>query len=88
VFTAERNEGLVAAERATCLIGSEELDCETKNYKVWVGGRPGKLSVSESKQLPGRDLGGEIVTADGRVIYRAELLQLANEPRTGAVAER
>jgi len=88
VFAAEQNDGLLGVERATCLVGERELDCETKNYRVRVGGRSGKLKVTESAALPGRDLGGEITTADGRVIYRAELVELTHETTSSSVAGR
>jgi hypothetical protein len=37
VYAADVNDGLVSANEQTCLVGADELDCETKTYKVWVG---------------------------------------------------
>lgn len=88
VFAAERNEGLLGVERATCLVGERELECETKNYRVRVAGRAGKLKVTESAALPGRDVGGEITTTDGRVVYRAELVELTREAISSTLAGR
>lgn len=88
VFAAEQNDGLLGAERATCLVGEKELDCETKSYRVRVAGKDAKLVVTGSPELPGRDIAGEITTTDGRVVYRAELLSHALEASSSSVAER
>jgi hypothetical protein len=76
VFTADLNEGLVASERLTCMVGPDELDCETKNYQVFVGEQPATLSITNSEELGGRDVVGELTNADGIIIYRSELLEM------------
>jgi hypothetical protein len=74
MLVADQNEGLLASERHTCLVGSRELDCEIKSYKVRVRDQPATLRVSHSDELGGRDVEGEIKTSDGRVLYRSELV--------------
>lgn len=75
VYAADVNDGLVSANDQTCLVGADELDCETKTYKVWVGDAAATLSVVHSSTFADRDVSGEITTADGKLIYRAELIE-------------
>lgn len=78
-FAPDSNEGYVDRTLGTCLVGPSELDCETKSYRVTVGSREASLDITRSDKYPGRDIGGEITSADGEVIYRAELLEAGND---------
>jgi hypothetical protein len=80
VFSPDVNDELLDETERTCLVGPKELDCEVKQYRVFVGDQEAKLTVTESADLPGRDLGGEVTAVDGSVIYRAELLEAGNTP--------
>jgi hypothetical protein len=75
VYTADVNDGLVSTNAQTCLVSTDALDCETKTYKVWVGDRPATLSVVHSSSFADRDVSGEITTDDGKLVYRAELVE-------------
>jgi hypothetical protein len=86
VFTADTNEERLGAETATCLVGGKELDCEVTSYRVTVGGKPAKLSISTSKALTDRDVAGEIKSEDGNVIYRAEIVEVGKRPPSSSVA--
>ena len=85
-FTADANDGMVASEHGTCLVGPSELDCETKSYDVWVGDKQATLSVSHSDSVPDRDVSGDITGKDGTLIYRSELVEMgsAGTPRAHA----
>lgn len=84
----DSNEGYVDRTLGTCLVGPSELDCETKSYRVRIGEREASLDVTRSQKYPDRDIGGEITTADGEVIYRSELLEAghsgSSEPSVAA----
>lgn len=84
VYAADVNDGLVSQNDQTCLVGADELDCETKTYKVWVGDAAATLSVVHSKTFADRDVSGEITTADGKLIYRAELVEAKQGKGGGA----
>lgn len=88
VFAADANDGLVGAEKSTCLLGSRELDCEVKSYRVRVANKAATLKVSESRELPGRDLAGEIVSDDGRVLYRSQIVAVEQQKPGTSLAER
>jgi hypothetical protein len=88
VYAADVNDGLVSANDQTCLVGADELDCETKTYKVWVGDAAATLSVVHSNTFADRDVSGEITTNDGKVIYRAELIEARQGKQALGVAAR
>jgi hypothetical protein len=77
-FAADSNDGQVASARGTCLVGPNELDCETKSYKVWVGEQQATLNVSRSDSVPNGDVSGDITSSDGTLIYRSELVEMGN----------
>jgi hypothetical protein len=87
-FTADANDGMLASEHGTCLVGPSELDCETKSYKVWVGDKQATLNVSHSDSVPDRDVSGDITASDGTLIYRSELVEMgtADSPRHGVAS--
>jgi hypothetical protein len=88
VYAADVNDGLVSANAQTCLVGSDELDCETKTYKVWVGDAAGTLSVVHADTYADRDVSGEITTDDGKLIYKAELVEAKQGKPSVGVARR
>lgn len=87
VFTADVNDGLVSSNAQTCLVGEDALDCESKTYKVWIGEAPATLAVTHSATFADRDVSGEITTEDGKLIYRAELVEArAGKPASGVAS--
>jgi hypothetical protein len=87
VYAADVNDGLVSSNDQTCLVGTDELDCETKTYKVWVGDAAATLAVVHSNTYADRDVSGEITTDDGKLIYRAELIEAKQgKPATGVAS--
>jgi len=87
-FTADANDGQLASERGTCMIGASELDCETKSYKVWIGDKEAKLTVAHADSVPGSDVSGDITATDGTLIYRSELVEMghADAPASGVAS--
>jgi hypothetical protein len=88
IYAADVNDGLVSSNDQTCLVGSDELDCQTKTYKVWVGDRAATLSIVRSNTFADRDVSGEITTDDGKLVYRAELVEAKQGKPTRGVATR
>ncbi|MDX2053483.1 MAG: hypothetical protein SFV15_13880 [Polyangiaceae bacterium] len=86
VFAADSNEGLVDAKKSTCLVGTDEHACESKEYAVFVGEKMATMVVTSSRELPGRDIGGEIKTEDGDILYRSELIETGHNAGKAATA--
>jgi hypothetical protein len=47
---------------------------------VTLGGKQAKLTITKSWRVPGRDIGGDVVAEDGKVLYSARLIERGNEP--------
>lgn len=88
MFSPDENEEKLTTERTTCLIGEREVECERTNYRVRIGDKEATLTVVTSKAANGRDLGGEVMTADGKLLYRAQMIETGSERVTGSVAAR
>lgn len=88
IYAADVNDGLVSSNDQTCLVGSDELDCQTKTYKVWVGDRAATLSIVRSSTFADRDVSGEITTDDGKLVYRAELVEAKQGKPASGIATR
>ena len=88
IYAPDVNDGLVSQNAQTCLVGADELDCETKTYKVWIGDDAATLSVVHSTRFVDRDVSGEITTEAGKLIYRAELIEAKQGSAKPSVAAR
>jgi hypothetical protein len=88
MFSPDLNEGEIAKNNQTCLVGAEEHACETREFKVTIGEREGTLSVTRTDAIPGRDVAGEIRDAAGKVLYRAELVDMGRSTPATGVARR
>ena len=88
LFVPDANHGKTSQEKSTCLVAGDEVDCETMHYKVSVDGKPATFSLTRSSDLFNRDIGGEIATSEGNVIYRAELIDMGRGSTTKDVASR
>lgn len=76
----ESNDEMLSSEHTSCMVGDEAMDCDVTTFKVTLDGKPAKLTVMTSPKAPGRDLGGQIVAEDGKVIYSAKMVERGNEP--------
>ena len=73
IFVPDSNDALLASERGTCLVAGQEQDCDKSRYQVSVGEQAYELSVNRS--VDGADLSGEVTGKDGKIIYKAELVE-------------
>ncbi|MEZ4225757.1 MAG: hypothetical protein R3B13_32695 [Polyangiaceae bacterium] len=73
MFVPDSNDSLVASERATCVVSGQEQDCEKTIYQVSVGDKEAHFLVDRG--LDGTDLSGEVIGKDGKIIYKAELVE-------------
>jgi hypothetical protein len=76
----DTNDQTLGTDHTSCLVGDEEVDCDMTTYKVTLGGKQAKLMITKSARVPGRDIGGDIVAEDGKVLYSARLVERGNEP--------
>ena len=76
VVAADSNSGQVGETQETCTVGEAELPCTSRTFEVMIGGEAATLVVTNSEELPGRDLGGVLESDQGEVLYRAELVEM------------
>jgi hypothetical protein len=76
----DTNDEMLGTDHTSCLVGDEQVDCDMTTYKVTLGAKQAKLMITKSARVPGRDIGGDIVAEDGKVLYSARLVERGNEP--------
>lgn len=87
-FIPDSNDEVVGTDKSTCLVGTKEVACAVTTYLVSFGDRQAMMSVSTSNEIPGRDVGGEIIGPDGTTVYSARLIDQGNEkPEADALAQ-
>ncbi len=79
-FAPDTNDEVLGKEHTSCLVGEEQVDCDVTTYRVTYGRKQAKLSITTSAKIPERDIGGDVVTDDGKVLYTARLVERGNEP--------
>ena len=79
LFSPDANDEQLSSEATTCLAGTREVSCTMTTYSVAIGDDDALLTVTRSADLPGRDLGGEIIAGDGTTLYRAKLIDVGND---------
>ncbi len=87
VAVADENEALVTEEPAKLNVAGSEIDATRAIYKVRIGKKAATLKTLASDSFAWGDLGGEIVTADGKLFYKAELIDAGGSHAT-AMLER
>jgi len=79
-FVPDSNDEALGTEHTSCMVGNEQVDCDVTTYQVTIGRKHAKLSITTSAQVPGRDIGGDVVAKDGKVLYSARLVERGNQP--------
>jgi hypothetical protein len=73
-LAADNNEGSIGSEQVTVSVGGHDVSCTQTRYRVVVGKRTATMRTVSSDSFAWGDLGGDIVSDDGRVLYRAEIV--------------
>jgi hypothetical protein len=78
-LAADDNEGAIASESVTLSVGGRDIPCTRTSYRVVVGKRAATMRTLSSESFPWGDVGGEITSDQGRVLYRAEVVDVGGE---------
>jgi hypothetical protein len=73
-LAADDNEGAIGSDHVAVAVGARTIDCTRTSYRVVVGNRAATMSTLTSDATPWGDVGGEIKAEDGKVLYRAEMI--------------
>ena len=78
VLVADENDGLVEQTPVTMTVGDKTMAAIQSTYQVRVGEVAGVMHTFAADGFGWGDLGGQILGADGEVLYKAEVLQLGH----------
>ena len=77
MLAADDNQGALGSETVTVSVGGHDIACTRTSYHVLVGKRPATMRApSRVTSFPWGDVGGEIMSDQGHVLYRAEVVDL------------
>lgn len=85
-LTADQNESLVGTEDVTVDVGGAQVPAKRTTYRVRVGKQQATLSTLESTVFVWGDVGGEIIGARGKVLYKAEVIEAGRDGAGQAAA--
>ena len=87
VLAADENESTLGTESVTLAVGGKNLECTKTSYRVLVGKKKATMSAVTSDGFAWGDVGGEIKSDDGKVMYKAEVIDAGNDARAGKYAD-
>ena len=80
VVVADANEQTFGTEEVSVKVGAKTVSADKTTYKVLIGDKTATMSITQSDGFVWGDLAGEIVTEDGSVLYRAEIVESGSAP--------
>jgi hypothetical protein len=88
IFVADENDGEIDSAKVKLDVQGRALDGTETRFRVKVRGKEGTMRTFALENSPWGEVGGEVTTADGSVLYRAEVVDVGREElRTAAVQE-
>lgn len=85
-LAADENQAMLGAEDAMLDVGGAPIPVRKTSYRVRVGKKQATLRTVESEGFAWGDLGGEITALNGKVLYRAEVVELGHSDGAKGVA--
>jgi hypothetical protein len=78
VLAVDSNEEALGTETVTIEVAGRALKCEKSSYRVVVGKRKAVMSALKSDAFAWGDVGADITTDDGKLLYRAEVVDMGS----------
>jgi hypothetical protein len=85
-LSADQNEAVVGTEDVTVDVGGAAMPAKRTTYRVRVGKKKATLRTFESATFAWGDVGGEITTANGKLLYKAEVIEAGHGDAAKAAA--
>ncbi|XXX74262.1 hypothetical protein WMF30_42120 [Sorangium sp. So ce134] len=86
-LAADENEEVLGTETVNVEVGGASIACQKTSFRVRIGKTKATMRTLQSDDFAWGDVGGEITAEDGRVLYRAELIDRGHaRPSASAVA--
>jgi hypothetical protein len=77
-LAADENQAMLGVEDAMLDVGGAPIPVRKTSYRVRVGKNAATLRTVESEGFAWGDLGGEITASNGKLLYRAEVVELGH----------
>jgi hypothetical protein len=74
-LAADENQGAVGSEKVVVSVSGRDFPCTSTRYRVTVGKHVATMRTFSSEAFPWGDVGADIVSDDGKVLYRAEVVE-------------
>lgn len=81
-LAADENEAVLGSAAVSVDVGGATLACQETSFRVRIGKTRATMRTLQSDDFAWGDVGGEITTEDGRVLYRAELIDRGHADAT------
>jgi hypothetical protein len=78
-LSADQNEAVVGVEDVTVDVGGAAVPAKRTTYRVRVGKKQATLKTLESATFAWGDVGGEITSAGGKLLYKAEVVEAGHD---------
>jgi len=78
MLSADDNQGETSSENVKVAVGGQQVDAVKTSYRVLVGTKHATMSTTTSSGFAWGDVGGEIRSDDGKILYRVEVLESGN----------
>lgn len=75
VLVADANEETYGTEEVSVKVLNKDITADRTAYKVLIGQKSATMTITSSDAFVWGDLAGEIVTDDGEVLYKAEVVE-------------
>ena len=85
VAVADSNDALLDETTTKITVGARDLAGTLATYRVKVGDKTATLRTFTADGFQWGDAGGEIKTADGKVFYKAELVDIGGDKKTASL---
>lgn len=85
-LSADANEALMGTEDVTVDVGGSAIPAKSTTYRVRIGKKTATLKTFESAAFAWGDVGGEIVGTNGKVLYRAQVIDTGHDQGAKAAA--
>jgi hypothetical protein len=85
-LVADDNKGAIGSELVTVSVGGHPMPCTQTRYRVLVEKHAATMRTLSSESFPWGDVGGDIVSDDGHVLYRAEIVDVGGASPVVAAA--
>lgn len=88
VVVPDRNDDIIGTEVVSTNVGERSVDCTKTSYRIAIGKKTGVMSTLSSNGFAWGDVGGEIKTDDGKLLYKAEVIDSGDQASAKASASR